>query len=183
MMRLLPDHQNPNDAIRQSRGVCVRDSLHRPDDESTDRAYTSDQRFGQTQSHGAEQLPFHGSLQALETDVVAPPHLLVNGTATGTGTQLGRFTATFTATVTLSKGSATGSITFTAANGDRLDAAFLGQGTPTTEPNVASIEEIATINGGTGRFAGATGTFTIHRIVDQVTGVSTGSFDGVINRD
>ena len=50
--------------------------------------------FGQTQARGAEQLPFHGSLEALETDVVAPPHLLVNGTATGTGTQLGRFTAT-----------------------------------------------------------------------------------------
>jgi hypothetical protein len=137
--------------------------------------------FGQAQARGAEQLPFQGSLQALETDVVAPPHLLVDGTATGTGTQLGRFAATFTATVTLATGSATGSITFTAANGDRLDAAFLGQGTPTTEPNVASIEEIATINGGTGRFASATGTFTIHRVLDQVTGVSTGSFDGVIN--
>ena len=139
--------------------------------------------FGQTQARGAEQLPFHGSLQALETDVVVPPHLLVNGTATGTAAQLGRYTATFTATVTLSTGSATGNITFTAANGDRLDAAFLGQGTPTTEPNVSSIEEVATINGGTGRFAGATGTFTIHRIVDLVTGVSTGSFDGVINSD
>ena len=42
--------------------------------------------FGQTQAGGAEQLPFHGSLQALEIDVVAPPHLLANGTATGTGT-------------------------------------------------------------------------------------------------
>ena len=162
---------------------CVFSSQPAPNRlESTDLAHEVTTAFGQTQARGAE-LPFHGTLQALEIDVVAPPHLLVDGTATGTGTQLGRFTATFTATVTLATGSATGSITLTAANGDRLDAAFLGQGTPTTEPNVASIEEIATINGGTGRFASATGTFTIRRVLDQVTGVSTGSFDGVIDKD
>jgi len=136
---------------------------------------------GQTPAPGAEQLPFRGSLQALETDVVAPPSLLVNGTATGTSTHLGRFSAAFTATVTLDTGSATGTISFTAANGDRLDASFAGQGTPTTEPNVASIVEIATINGGTGRFAHATGAFTIQRVLDQTTGVSSGSFDGTIN--
>jgi hypothetical protein len=135
----------------------------------------------QTQARGGEQLPFHGSLQAIETDVVVPPTLLVNGTGSGTGTHLGRFTATFTATVTLATGSATGSISLTAANGDRVDATFVGQGTPTGEPNVATIEEVATITGGTGRFAGATGTFTIHRVLAQVTGVSSGSFDGMIN--
>ena len=135
----------------------------------------------QTEAKGGQQLPFHGSLQAVETDVVAPPVLLVNGTGTGTGTHLGRFTATFTATVTLATGSATGSIRFIAANGDRLDATFIGQGTPTTEPNVVTIEEVATVTGGTGRFAGATGAFTIHRTLNQVTGVSSGSFDGTIN--
>jgi len=135
---------------------------------------------GQTQAQGGQQLPFNGSLQAREIDVVAPPHLLVNGTATGTGTHLGRFTATFTATVTLATGSATGTIALTAANGDRLDATFVGQGTP-TEPNVASIEERATIQGGTGRFSGASGSFTIRRVLDQVTGESAGSFDGTIN--
>ena len=72
-------------------------------------------------------------------------------------------------------------IRFIAANGDRLDATFLGQATPTGEPNVASIVDISTITGGTGRFASATGTFTIHRVLNQVTGVSTGSFDGMIS--
>ena len=105
----------------------------------------------------------------------------MNGTATGTATHLGRFTATFTATVTLATGSATGSIRFIAANGDRLDATFVGQGTPTTEPGVVSIEEVATITGGTGRFAGTTGAFTIQRVLNQATGVSSGSFDGSIN--
>ena len=108
----------------------------------------------QTQARGGAQLPFHGSLQAVETDVVAPQPSMVNGSGTGTGTHLGRFTATFTATVILATGSATGSIRFIAANGDRLDATFIGQGTPTTEPGVVTIEEVATITGGTGRFAG-----------------------------
>ncbi|HVQ40665.1 MAG TPA: hypothetical protein VMS54_00590, partial [Vicinamibacterales bacterium] len=136
----------------------------------------------QTEAKGGQQLPFQGSLQAVETDVVTPPTLLVNGKGTGTATHLGRFTATFTTTVNLLTGSATGGIyAFVAANGDHLDATFTGQGTPTSEPNIASIEETATITGGTGRFAGATGAFTVHRILNQVTGVSSGSFDGTIN--
>jgi hypothetical protein len=137
--------------------------------------------FAQTQARGGEQLPFRGSLEAREADVVAPPNLLVNGTATGTAAHLGRFTAAFRATVLLANGSSTGDISFTAANGDRLNASFVGQGTPTGEPNIASIVEVATIQGGTGRFAGATGLFTIRRIVDQATGLSSGSFDGTIN--
>jgi hypothetical protein len=135
----------------------------------------------QTQARNGDQLPFHGSLQAVETDVVVPPTLLVNGRETGTATHLGLFTATFTATVTLATGSATGSITFVAANGDSLDATFIGHATPTTEPNVVAIEEVATITGGSGRFAGATGAFTIQRVLNQATGVSSGSFDGTIN--
>jgi len=54
-----------------------------------------------TEARGGQQLPFRGSLQAQETDVVAPPSLLVTGTATGTATQLGRFENTFTAIVNL----------------------------------------------------------------------------------
>jgi hypothetical protein len=135
----------------------------------------------QTEARDGAELPFHGSLEAVEIDLVVPPSLHVNGTGSGTATQLGRFTSTFTLTVTLATRSATGSTTYIAANGDRLDATLVGQATPTTEPNVASIEEVATITGGTGRFASATGEFTILRLANQVTGVSSGSFDGSIN--
>jgi hypothetical protein len=135
----------------------------------------------QTEARGGAALPFHGSLEAVETDVVAPPSLHVNGTGSGTATQLGRFTSTFTLTVTLSTSSAIGSTRLIAANGDRLDATLVGQGTPTGVPNVASIVEVATVTGGTGRFADATGAFTIQRVLNQVTGVSSGSFDGIIN--
>jgi hypothetical protein len=155
--------------------ACARDMPGSPTSPTTAAGGSA-----QTQARGGDQLPFHGSLQAIETDVVAPPNLFVNGTGTGTGTQLGRFTATFSVTVSLATSSSTGSIRLIAANGDRLDATLIGQGT-TTAPNVASIEEVATITDGTGRFAGTTGAFTIHRVLNQVTGVSSGSFDGTIS--
>ena len=138
-------------------------------------------RSNQTQARAGEGVPFRGSLNGLETVVVAPPSLLVSGTATGTGSHLGCFTATYTAAIALATGSATGDISFTAANGDRLDATFIGQTTPTAEPSVSSIEEVVTVTGGTGRFADTTGTFTIQRVLNHSTGESSGSFDGFIN--
>jgi hypothetical protein len=41
--------------------------------------------------------------------------------------------------------------------------------------------ETATITGGTGRFAGATGSFTTERLFDTVTLTTTGSFEGTIS--
>jgi hypothetical protein len=135
----------------------------------------------QTQARGGNQLPFSGSLDANEVDVAVPPNLMVEGTATGNGSHLGRFTATYAATVSLATGTATGTFTFIAANGDRLESTFVGLGVPTANPDIASIEEVATILSGTGRFAGATGAFTIHRTANLVTGASSGSFDGTLN--
>jgi hypothetical protein len=41
--------------------------------------------------------------------------------------------------------------------------------------------ETWTITGGTGRFTGAAGSFTVERSLDQTTGVTTGSFEGTIS--
>jgi hypothetical protein len=41
--------------------------------------------------------------------------------------------------------------------------------------------EILTITGGTGRFEGATGTVISTRVLDQVTGDTSGAFDGTID--
>ena len=79
------------------------------------------------QAQSGTQLPFRGSLQAVETSQLVPPVLLVNASGEGTGTHLGRFTATYQVTVTLATGSATGNFTFIAANGDRVFATFTGQ--------------------------------------------------------
>jgi hypothetical protein len=84
-------------------------------------------------------------------------------------------------TIDLSTMSSTGAATFTAANGDTLTSTVVGQATPTGATAV-SIVEVYTIIGGTGRFAGATGTFTLHSTVDDATGVSSGTFSGVTDR-
>ena len=128
----------------------------------------------------SEQVPFRGSLAAVETDVVQGGTLIIDGSGVGNATELGRFTMTFHAEADLGTLIAVGTATFVAANGDTLSTSFVGQGTQTPDPNVFTVEEVETITGGTGRFAGATGSFTLERVVNLVTGVSSGSFCGTI---
>ena len=75
---------------------------------------------------------------------------------------------------------AVGTYEFTAANGDTLTANFTGKSSPTATPGVILIVETATISGGTGRFAGATGSFVCERLLDAATLASIGSFEGTI---
>ena len=130
----------------------------------------------------ANETPFRGTVQAVETQAVVFPTLSVNGTGSGNATHLGNFTMTYEAEVNLLTRVGIGSIELIAANGDRVFADFVGQSTPTGTPNVVSIVETATITGGTGRFAGATGNFVIMRTLDQITGSTSGFFDGTIVR-
>src|SRR5581483_509054 len=101
--------------------------------------------------------------------------------ATGHATHLGQFTLDIPHVVNRATRTAIGSYEFTAANGDMVYADFTGQATPTSTPGVLYIEEVATITGGTGRFAGATGSFTVERWYDTVAGTTTGYFDGAIS--
>jgi hypothetical protein len=55
-----------------------------------------------------------------------------------------------------------------------------GSGEPTDTPDVIRITEINTITGGTGRFAGAQGSFTMERLASVVTFFTSGSFHGTI---
>ena len=75
---------------------------------------------------------------------------------------------------------ASGCATLVAANGDSLFAEGTGQGTPTEIPGIISIVETYTITGGTGRFAGATGNFTVQRLNDRATLASSGRISGTI---
>lgn len=129
----------------------------------------------------SEQVPFNGSWVSHETYDVQFPVMFVHGTATGYATRIGRYTATYEEQVDLLTGSSVGAITLVAANGDVVFATQTGQGDPTPDPDIFSIVEVSTITGGTGRFVGATGTFTIARLVDLTTGDSSGSFSGTIS--
>jgi hypothetical protein len=111
------------------------------------------------------------------------PYASVHLDAGGVATHVGRFTLDAPHRVDLSTVPAAGKGTFAliAANGDRLTGQLEGLGTPIELPNVFSIVETYTLVGGTGRFAGATGSFTCERIVNLATLVTTGSFEGTIS--
>jgi hypothetical protein len=128
-----------------------------------------------------QQVPFNGSWVSHETYDVQFPVMFVHGTATGNATQVGRYTVTYEERVDLLTGSSVGTITLVAANGDVILATQTGQGDPTPDPDIFSIVEVSAITPGTGRFADATGTFTITRLVDLTTGDSSGSFNGTIS--
>ena len=127
------------------------------------------------------EVPFKGRLEGTATITPAtPPFLSVSVGGTGNATHLGRFTVQIPHVVNTTNRTSIGTYEFTAANGDTLTAGFTGQAT-LTAPGVLSIVEIATITGGTGRFDDATGRFTVERVFNQVTGLTTGSFDGTIS--
>jgi hypothetical protein len=129
-----------------------------------------------------EQVPFRGSLEGdVTVTPLDPPFVSVYVDAAGTATQLGRFTLDIPHIVDRSTMTAVGSYEFTAANGDKVYADFTGQATLTPVPGVIYIEETATITGGTGRFAGATGSFTSERLYDRIAGTTIGHFEGTIS--
>jgi hypothetical protein len=77
----------------------------------------------------------------------------------------------------------TGSAQWTAANGDSIYTTVVGSAIPGDV--VFTITEIHTITGGTGRFSGAQGSFTVHRthiVAPSADGthVTFGSFEGTI---
>jgi hypothetical protein len=134
-----------------------------------------------------EQVPFEGRLDgvAVVSPVPGGPPTLVDAlvTATGNATHLGKFALTVPHRVDRSTlpPKASGFYYFTAANGDEVCAEFNGYSMPTEIPNVLAVVETATIIGGTGRFAGATGSFTAYRLFDRAALTTTGYFEGTIS--
>jgi hypothetical protein len=128
----------------------------------------------------AAETPFKGTVTAVETGQTVFPIRTITREGTGTATYLGRYTEHVTAQINVLTMHGIGSATFTAANGDTLSASDVGQATR-IGPTMLSIVEVYTITGGTGRFADATGSFTLESTVEQTTGVSTGTFTGAID--
>ena len=126
-------------------------------------------------------VPFKGRLEGTAAVTpLTPPFLSVSLEGTGNATHLGRFTVEIPHVVNTTNRTSTGTYEFTAPNGDTVTASFTGQAS-LTAPGILSVVETATITGGTGRFVGATGSFTVERLFNQVTGLTTGSIDGTIS--
>jgi hypothetical protein len=132
-----------------------------------------------------EQVPFRGTLAGMRVSftLLDPQHAVGETDTTGEATQLGQYQRVGTAIVTLNDPlrTAVGNFQFVAANGDTVTGTFTGISTPTEIPGVNHIVETATITGGTGRFAGATGGFTTDRLIDLTTLLTVGSFEGTIS--
>ena len=129
-------------------------------------------------------VPFKGKLEGIaDPPQFEPPpstsftaHLLASGNAT----HLGRFTMDYTHRVTGLNG--IGAATFTAANGDTLTTTAEGMATPASSPTAFTVVENHTITGGTGRFAGASGSFILTRSVDFADPYTAGSFEGSLTK-
>ena len=129
-----------------------------------------------------DPVPFKGRLGGDVTRTpISDTQVGIDIDAAGTATLLGQFTLEIPHLVDLTTRTATGSYEFTAANGDTLTAEFTGQAGPSDIPSVVRIVEVATITGGTGRFAGAAGGFTVVRLYDPAAGTTVGYFEGAIS--
>jgi hypothetical protein len=102
-------------------------------------------------------LPFRGTLEGLETVGTVPSNHHID--ATGNASHLGRFT--LTADYTVSGLTASGTTTWTAANGGEFSTSFTARAV--VVPPTLTATETHTITSGTGRFANASGTFTVVR--------------------
>ena len=135
----------------------------------------------------AEQRPIHGwytvSLVAAEPRC-GPDAITLGFEGTGNATHLGRMsgTASNCTEPTLGTGSVAiwdGVATFVAADRSTVTVAYTGlQAAP--QAGVATVSTSNTVVSGTGRFAGASGSWVATGAVDFATGVFSGSFSGWI---
>jgi hypothetical protein len=121
-----------------------------------------------------------GSLEASQTVQVVFPTAYINLTGTGVASHVGLFTFQLQAELNIPTATGAGSSRLVAADGSTLFMEGSGHGTPTDVPGVVLIVDTFTITGGTGRFAGASGNVIVERVLNQATGVSSGTISGII---
>ena len=123
-------------------------------------------------------LPFSGSVSGTTAArFPAPGTLEITLEGGGTASHLGRFLVTGVDTGTFPEPVATGNWVLTAANRDRLFATTESRGEP-VDQRTDRVTTTAMISGGTGRFADATGSFTVTFISLRDEGTPTGRFSG-----
>jgi len=125
-----------------------------------------------------EQVPFEGvEVGAITTVSFQFPFDGKKQTAEGEATHVGHYTLTGDFVVDLRFGTAAGTFTMTAANGDTLFLDMEAYADPTDfTKTVANF----TVTGGTGRFEGATGSYTSHNQLAFFVGTSPNPYVGVL---
>ena len=140
-----------------------------------------------TSAVGAGVIPINGTIAGSESYAPFPDPaqgFYVNGSVTSTDTQLGPFTEFYTAPVAFAfPGEDTGAsrlIVGDAANGDSILTCLIGNNPDLCANGDLHIVELATIMGGTGRYAHARGAFTVDRCVNFATGETSGTISGTL---
>jgi hypothetical protein len=136
-------------------------------------------------TNAADQVPFKGdfallSLPAQSNAGCQQNTVRFNVSGSGPATHLGMTTVTEFVCLNPSDLTFTAFFTMIAANGDQVFATATGSGVPTSNVSF-SLHSQWVINGGTGRFLGATGTGTATGEVNLVTGASPHQLVGTIS--
>ena len=100
----------------------------------------------------------------------------------GTATHLGRYGFSSVECFNPDTGAFAGTPTFQASDGSTLTGSYAGTVGATDNPDVITYDEELTITGGTGRFAGATGSLDVHGVANLATGAYSQWLAGTISR-
>lgn len=134
------------------------------------------------QALAGPQVPFKGSdvggFTLTPGGICASGWFQVDITGAGNATHLGRYAYGAAECFNPTTGAFAGSFTLTAANGDKVAGTYAGQVSATPDPNVVGYVEEAVVAGGTGRFAGATGTLQISGLANLATGEYSQTLSG-----
>ena len=129
---------------------------------------------GTTPVSASDQVPFNGTVSGQIPSDLGPPDetgcvfdFLVSNS--GNATELGAFTGYAEFIPNLCDLTYTGFFYWIAANGDQFSGPFSVYLTPTATQGVFDNHETAIVTDGTGRFAGATGMFTLSGQVNFIT--------------
>ena len=132
----------------------------------------------------AGRVPFNGTWEANEVATFfgdPPIGFFSNGQGTLTSTELGPLALYLANLVDLDTNDGVGRTRLIDANGDSIFDCGTGHADLVTEdPPVFHITETHTVTCGTGRYAGARGSFAVDRTIDLSTGDSSGTFNGTI---
>lgn len=132
----------------------------------------------------AAQLPFKGSEDGTFqfADPCETNGVIVDVTGSGHATDVGKYTVHYRECLLPATGVVEdGSFTLTAANGDTLFGTYGGQASPTSDPNVIAFDDPGVITGGTGRFAGASGTLDQSGVANLATGEYAATLTGTVS--